>query len=193
MDFFDPAFQSGPFTQERFGLCDDQDTTPAYVDVVSPDKWVATVENPARREVIFTAVDKGVIQDHEAEGRGRCDAMLTLDELLYLAELKDRGSSSWRADAIEQLKSTIEFLRQHHDLTHFAIRRPLPVIKSARAFNRLITRKDCDFFARMVFASIYRRRSSFPSNPRSNFLDWVLILVRKFGRLGYLNHSKSMS
>lgn len=60
--FFDPAFQSGPFTRERFGLCDDQDTTPAYVDVVSPDKWVATVENLAQREVLFTAIDKGVIR-----------------------------------------------------------------------------------------------------------------------------------
>ena len=32
MDFFQPACQSGPFQQARFGLCDDQNTTPAYVD-----------------------------------------------------------------------------------------------------------------------------------------------------------------
>ena len=146
MDFFDPAFQSGPFTQERFGLCDDQDRTPAYVDDVDPDKWVATVENPARREVIFTAVDKVVIQDHEAEGRGRCDAMLTLDELLYLAELKDRGSSSWRADAIEQLKSTIEFLRQHHDLTPFRHKKAFACNKKRQSFQQIDHEERLRFF-----------------------------------------------
>ena len=151
MDFFDPAFQSGPFTQERFGLCDDQDTTPAYVDVVSPDKWVATVENLAQREVLFTAIDKGVIQDHEEVGRGRCDAMLTSDELLYLAELKDRGSSSWRADAIEQLKSTIEFLRQHHDLTPFRHKKAFACNKKRQSFQQIDHEEKLRFFREYDF------------------------------------------
>ena len=151
MDFFDPAFQSGPYTQERFGLCDDQDTTPAYVDDVDQDKWVATVENPARREVIFTAVDKGVIQVHEAEGRGRCDAMLTLDELLYLAELKDRKDSGWRADAIEQLKSTIEFLRQHHDLTPFRHKKAFAFNKKRQSFQQIDHEEKLRFFREYDF------------------------------------------
>ena len=151
MNFFDPAFQRGPFTLERFGLCDDQDRTPAYVDDVDPDKWVATVENPARREVIFTAVDKGVIQDHEAEGRGRCDAMLTLDELLYLAELKDRKDSGWRADAIEQLKSTIEFLRQHHDLTPFRHKKAFACNKKRQSFQQIDHEEKLRFFREYDF------------------------------------------
>ena len=77
MDFFQPACQSGPFQQARFGLCDDQNTTPAYVDTEHPEKWVATVENPAGQPVIFTAIDKCVIQDAELPSQGRCDGMLT--------------------------------------------------------------------------------------------------------------------
>lgn len=61
MDFFQPACQSGPFQQARFGLRDDQNTTPAYVDTEHPDKWVATVENPSGQSVIFTAIDKCLI------------------------------------------------------------------------------------------------------------------------------------
>ena len=151
MNFFDPAFQRGPFTQERFGLCDDQDTTAAYVDVASPDKWVATVENLAQREVLFTAIDKGVIQDHEEVGRGRCDAMLTSDELLYLAELKDRKDSGWRADAIEQLKSTIEFLRQHHDLTPFRHKKAFAFNKKRQSFQQIDHEEKLRFFREYDF------------------------------------------
>lgn len=118
MNFFNPDCQQGPYSDPLFGVCDDQDTTPAYVDIRDPNKWVATVENPAQRAVIFTAIDKCVIQDHEERGRGRCDGMLTSDGLLYLVELKDQ-KNNWRAHAIEQLKSTIDFLRAHHDLTGF--------------------------------------------------------------------------
>lgn len=118
MDFFNPACQSGPFSQAKFGLCDDQNTTRAYVDTDTPENWVATVENPARRAVTFTAVDKCVIQDCDEPGRGRCDGMLTTEDLLYLVELKDQ-KTNWRTDAIAQLESTIGFLRDHHDLGCF--------------------------------------------------------------------------
>ena len=79
-------------------------------------------------------------------GRGRCDAMLTSDELLYLAELKDRGSSSWRADAIEQLKSTIEFLRQHHDLTPFRHKKAFACNKKRQSFQQIDHEERLRFF-----------------------------------------------
>lgn len=84
MDFFKPECQSGPFSQERFGLCDDQNATPAYIDTTTPEKWVATVENPARKAVTFTAIYKCVIQDGDEPSRGRCDGMLTTEDLLYM-------------------------------------------------------------------------------------------------------------
>ena len=96
-----------------FGVCDDQDGLKAYVDTANSEQWVATVVNKAQAQVTFTAIDKCVIQDADEPGRKRCDAMLTTDKLLYLLELKDKRSGS-KAHAIEQLESTIDFLRQHH-------------------------------------------------------------------------------
>lgn len=118
MNFFKPECQSGPFVQVAFGLCDDQNSTRAYVDTSDTEKWVATVENPSRRPVIFTAIDKCVIQDGDAPGRGRCDGMLTTEDLLYLVELKDR-TPPWREHAIDQLESSIQFLLEHHDVSRF--------------------------------------------------------------------------
>lgn len=118
MDFFKSECQSGPFSEPQFGLCDDQNSTPAYVDTVNPDKWIATVENPGRLPVTFTAIDKCVIQDSDVPGRGRCDGMLTTKELLYLVELKEQAPP-WRPHAMEQLESSIRFLLAHHDISRF--------------------------------------------------------------------------
>ena len=136
MDFFKPECQSGPFDQELFGLCDDQNATRAYVDTATPEKWVATVENPARRPVTFTAIDKCVIQDGDEPDRGRCDGMLTTEDLLYLVELKDQRSD-WQMHAIKQLESTILFLRDHHDLTRFRTKKAFACNKRHKPFAHI--------------------------------------------------------
>ena len=135
MDFFNPECQSGPFSQERFGLCDDQNATRAYADTTSPEKWVATVKNPSQKAVTFTAIDKCVIQDGDEPDRGRCDGMLTTVDLLYLVELKDQRAH-WQPHAIAQLESTILFLRQHHldDLSRFRHKKAFACNKRHRAF-----------------------------------------------------------
>ncbi|MFM2075477.1 MAG: hypothetical protein RJB34_1782 [Pseudomonadota bacterium] len=118
MDFFKAQCQSGPFTQEKFGVCDDKPAQAAYIDTgaANADKrWIATVENEGQIPVTFTAIDKCVIQDGDALGRGRCDAMLTTSNSLFLLELKERKvKSNWRKDACDQLESTILFLMEHH-------------------------------------------------------------------------------
>lgn len=133
MDFFKPECQSGPFNQAQFGLCDDQDTTRAYVDTTTPAKWVATVENPSEKAVTFTAIDKCVIQDCDEPGRGRSDGMLTTDDLLYLVELKDQ-KKHWLPHAIEQLESTIQFLHANHDLTPFRHKKAFACNKRRKPF-----------------------------------------------------------
>jgi hypothetical protein len=117
MDFFNVQCQSGPFTQARFGVCDDQVGQAAYVDTApaNAEKWIATVDNQKQIPVTFTAIDKCVIQDTDEPGRGRCDAMLSTSNSLILLELKDRkGKSNWRQHACDQLESTIRFLNDHH-------------------------------------------------------------------------------
>jgi len=133
MDFFKPDCQSGPFDQAQFGLCDDQNATRAYVDTTTPEKWVATVDNPSRRAVTFTAIDKCVMQDGDEPGRGRCDGMLTTDDLLYLVELKDQAPP-WRQHAIEQLESSIQFLLAHHDVSRFRHKKAFACNKRRPAF-----------------------------------------------------------
>ena len=133
MDFFKPDCQSGPFDQAQFGLCDDQNATRAYVDTTTPEKWVATVDNPSRRAVTFTAIDKCVMQDGNEPGRGRCDGMLTTDDLLYLVELKDQAPP-WRQHAIEQLESSIQFLLAHHDVSRFRHKKAFACNKRRPAF-----------------------------------------------------------
>lgn len=113
MDFFSTNCQSGPFTAERFGVCDEQQGLQAHVDTVDASTWIATVENRSQTPVTFTAIDKCVIKDDEEPGRGRCDAMLTTGGSLYLLELKDQHKG-WIPHATEQLESTIRFLLEHH-------------------------------------------------------------------------------
>lgn len=133
MDFFNTACQQGPYNNETFGLCDDQNTTIAYVDTTTPEKWIATVENTAKKEVVFTAIDKCVINDSDVEGRGRCDGMLTTENLIFLVELKDQRSS-WITHAVEQLESTIRFLKENHDISRFRHKKAFACNKRHRSF-----------------------------------------------------------
>lgn len=135
MDFFNSRCQSGPFDQKQFGLCDDQNTTRAYVDTTTPARWTATVENPTNRAVTFTAIDKCVIQDDDEPARGRCDGMLSTVDLLYLVELKDQRAH-WQPHAISQLESTILFLRQYHpaELARFRHKKAFACNKRRTAF-----------------------------------------------------------
>jgi hypothetical protein len=150
MDFFNPACQSGPFNEEQFGLCDEQNSAPAYVDRHKPNKWVATVDNPGRLPVMFTAIDKCVIQDADEPERGRCDCMLTTDDLLYLVELKDQ-KTNWMPHAIAQLESTVRFLRGHHDLTRFRHKKAFACNKRHKAFVTLDNELQRRFFRQFGF------------------------------------------
>lgn len=151
MDFFNPACQRGPFSDEEFGLCDDQNTTCAYVDAATPENWTAIVKNPNKRLVTFTAVDKCVIQDGEALGRGRCDGMLSTGDLLYLIELKDQRSN-WQSQAETQLVSTIQFLQQYHaeELRRFRHKKAFACNKRG-VFRRIDHEKRLRFFREYGF------------------------------------------
>ncbi|MDR1748909.1 MAG: hypothetical protein LBR47_07600 [Spirochaetaceae bacterium] len=102
----------------RFGLCDDQNGTAAYIDTENSNKWIATVINEKNIPLIFTVIDKGVIKDSEEPDRGRCDCMLTSKEHLFFVELKNK-KPTWQIETIEQLESTIKFFIANHDSTGY--------------------------------------------------------------------------
>jgi hypothetical protein len=114
INFFEPSCQE-QINHPRFGLCDDQDGTKAYTNTENPDKWIATVKNNQRKNLIFTAIDKCIIKDNELLGRGRCDGMITASDLLYFVELKSK-EPPWEVSAKEQLESTIELFIQNQDI-----------------------------------------------------------------------------
>lgn len=114
MNFFNTACQKGGITESLFGLCDDQAGGPAYVDFANNnDNWVATVINNSGLTLVFTAIDKCVLNDNDEKGRGRCDAMLTSSEHLYFVELKSAKKSTI-SHGKAQLASTIQFFLKHH-------------------------------------------------------------------------------
>jgi hypothetical protein len=115
MNFFNPAFQT-TVAEQRFGLCDDENGTPAHVDIGAcrQDAWNAVVENPQALDLVFTAIDNAVITSAQQTGKGRCDGMLTHDRnALFFIELKT-GASHWISDAIQQLSDTIMLFNEAH-------------------------------------------------------------------------------
>ncbi len=146
LNFFNPACQSPPITEKRFGLCDNEDNTPAFPKTTAPEEeWIATVKNDEALEVVFTAIDKCVLQDHEFKDRGRCDAMLTTERHLYLIELKNQRAS-WQTQAKEQLRSTIDFLSDNHDISQYKLKKAFACNKKHRKFAHIDNEEGLAFF-----------------------------------------------
>lgn len=151
MNFLDPNCQRGPFANATFGLCDDENGGVAYVATTSPPEWVATVLNPQRMPVIFTAIDKCVIGDGDGEGRGRCDGMLTTDRHLYLVELKNQRNA-WQSGATEQLRSTLRFLKEEAvDIDRFRYRKAFACNRKRPAFAVIDNETKKAFFTEFGF------------------------------------------
>lgn len=113
MNFFDTSFQT-PISATEFGLCDNGTGGQAYTDCENPTSWIATVKNPDAEDWMFTAIDKGAIEDCEFVAKGRCDGMLSQDrQTLVLVELKDQ-LKGWIPHAIQQLEDTIELFQTTH-------------------------------------------------------------------------------
>ncbi len=95
----------------KFGLCDDQlpSNKPAYIDVISPNKWIAVVINTDAIEVTFTAIDHCLKIDSNLGDR--CDAMLTYQDKIIFVELKERRNKQWLAKGEEQLENTISIFK----------------------------------------------------------------------------------
>lgn len=150
LDFFNQACQERPINELEFGLCDDRPGQPSYTNLDNPDSWIATVKHDGKEGVIFTAIDKCVIQDHQYPGRGRCDAMLTNSRCLYLVELKDQ-EPPWQAHALDQLVSTINFLKENHDISKFKIRKVFACNKKRDKFVAFDNEENQRFFKETTF------------------------------------------
>lgn len=115
IDFFNPACQQ-TCAETEFGLVDPGGNLPAKIDLKEPALWGATVDNPQRITVVFTAIDNcGGFISENLQGQKRCDGILTYHKTIYFVELKAQ-QKNWRVDAMLQLEDTIRLFRQHYDL-----------------------------------------------------------------------------
>ena len=153
LNFFKDDCQHELIALNSFGLCDNQNGTRAFPDTNLANKdslWIAEVKNDNNLDIVFTAIDKCVLHDHEHEGRGRCDGMLTTTNHLYLVELKNQ-ESPWQRHAIEQLDSTIQFLFDNHDLSQYKKRKAFASNKKRDKFVVIDNEFNKAFFKRTTF------------------------------------------
>ncbi len=153
LNFFKSDCQYQPISLNKFGLCDLQNGTRAFPDIIIANKdsmWIAEVRNDSNLEVVFTASDKCGLQDHEYICRGRCDGMLTTENHLYLVELKNQVPP-WQTHAIAQLESTIQFLFDNHDLNQYKKRKVFASNKKREKFVVIDNEFNIAFFRRTSF------------------------------------------
>lgn len=150
LNFFRADCQYPSIAVNKFGLCDNQDGTKAYPDTANPDTWIAEVKNDSNLEIVFAAVDKCVLHDHEHAGRGRCDGMLTTNNHLYLVELKNQ-EPPWQSNAIDQLDSTIQFLIDSHDISQYKKRKAFASNKKRDKFVVIDNEFNKAFYKRTTF------------------------------------------
>ena len=96
-----------------FGLCDDDNSQPAYIDediANKNGKWIAQVINDSLKEIDFYPVDHCVeIKRADNTGAQRCEGILSyLDNNIIFTELKDRRAE-WLTKAMEQIIETMSF------------------------------------------------------------------------------------
>ncbi len=115
-----------------FGLCDDDNRFPAYLDLVNNAIWISTVINVNQKEIAFTAIDNCIeIFKENGDIESRCDVMLTSDICLYLVELKNKVSD-WRSEGIDQLEATITTLKNAESAFYFSFRKRKAYIANRR-------------------------------------------------------------
>jgi len=118
VDFFNTLCKEPVLTNEKFGICDDQDGTKAYSNVGDFTDWIATVINQTQIEVSFTAIDNCIIvlKEGTQNKESSCDGMLTFNNNVYLVELKNQRTGGWLPDAIGQLENSIKLLKANNNL-----------------------------------------------------------------------------
>lgn len=130
IDFFTQANKNSS-NKELFGLCDDTTNespkTPAYLDEVNMEKWIAEVHNRRCVNVDFFALDCCVTWKlSNGDFANVCDGMLAYNnqQNIIFVELKNRNPEhkQWKIKAEKQLKSTIQCFRDNHDASKMSIK-----------------------------------------------------------------------
>ncbi len=146
INFFEAKCQS--ITRESlFGLCDDEDGSPAYLDYSNKAKWNAKVNNTVPpREMVFTAIDNCVEMFREnGEMENRCDGVLTYGDNIIFVELKNKGSN-WISEGMRQLEVTIRVFDNSNGLSNYRHKRAFVANKKHPHFHKIDVEKKRKFW-----------------------------------------------
>ena len=122
IDFFQIGCQSNT-SEILFGICDNQDGSPAFIDIANQNIWIANVKNDSVINVTLIAVDNCItILRVDGSMDSRCDAILTYPDNIIFLELKDERTN-WITHAVEQIETTIKNFTDNHDISVFRHKR----------------------------------------------------------------------
>ena len=146
INFFNAKCQEEPINNSLFGICDNQDGKKAFIDKANKDTWIATVKNYNNIEILFTAIDNCIdILRDIGEMDNRCDGMLTYNNNIVFAELKNQRVN-WISDAINQLEIIIEHFISNHDISVYQHKRAFACNKRHPHFHVIGTEKKQRFY-----------------------------------------------
>lgn len=102
-----------------FGICDDDNTLPAYLDedLSNKDsKWIGVINNESQKEIDFYPVDHCVVlKRKDGSDAQRCEGILRHNNTnIVFTELKNRDAS-WLSKAMEQVIETMSFFFDNYD------------------------------------------------------------------------------
>ncbi|MFH1005262.1 MAG: hypothetical protein V1781_07195 [Bacteroidota bacterium] len=146
VNFFQNNCQNNT-TDTSFGLCDDENGTPAFIDSENKNQWIGVVENNKAIEIIFTAIDNCIpILRDDGNMDNRCDGMLTYTDNIVFVELKNQRKN-WITDAVNQIETTIKHFIANHDLSNYRHKRAFVANKKHPQFNFAIHEKSQIFYS----------------------------------------------
>lgn len=134
INFFQANCQSNT-SATSFGICDNQNGTPAFIDTVNPNQWIAKAENDNDLTVTLTAVDNCIpVLRQDGTMDNRCDTILTYTDNLIFVELKNQRAD-WITHAILQIETTIQHFIANHNINNFKHKRAFAANKKHPHFQ----------------------------------------------------------
>lgn len=128
IDFFEEKNKQST-NQALFGLCDDVEGQPAYIDTDLSNKnvkWIGIVKNQNEKQILFYPVDHCVdLKTEDGKMAQRCEGILYLsDNNLIFTELKDRKilPAVWLKDAQEQIIETLSHFFKYYESGTYKIK-----------------------------------------------------------------------
>lgn len=114
--FFEEHCRTG-VNGQRFGIRDDIENQPAYIDIECEERWGAEIINATGQALDFYALDNCLtLRNADNSIPSLCDAAIQTEKNeLYFIELKNRASKGWRGKAMQQLRNTVELYRERQD------------------------------------------------------------------------------